>query len=404
MSVYIVRQKSNMTVNSVALHSRSLTAESRPVQIAEVLSLWKASPVAQEVLKWITDSQGRGVKQISKEEDFVQITGTTIVDMPDEEAERMRRELPDVFVLRDRPIELIRPRRNVTAARKRISADDLWHLHAIGLKAAREQGFAVSGVGVTIAVLDTGIDPTHPELEGRVAGAYTFDVSRQEAQSMEPSRDTDGHGTHVAGLICGKRVGVAPGAEVLSGVMIPGGRGNLSDFIFALGWAAKRPEVQIANISAGICGYLPEMHGVVAYLMAFGVLPVCASGNEGRNRTRSPGNYVEVVKVGATNRENRVAGFSSGGILVTDYHQYTVPDLVAPGDGVYSSVMGGGYEAWGGTSMAAPIVSGVAALILEKYPGITVGDLVEELLSSCIDLGCSADRQGAGLVQVKVAL
>ena len=80
------------------------------------------------------------------------------------------------------------------------------------------------------------------------------------------------------------------------------------------------------------------------------------------------------------------------------------PDGYAPGDDVYSSVMGGGYEAWDGTSMATPIVSGVAALVLEKYPDITLADLAEELLSTCEDLDLPADRQGAGLVQVQTVL
>ena len=186
--------------------------------------------------------------------------------------------------------------------------------------------------------------------------------------------------------------------------MIPGGFGNLSDFVLALEWAATQPEVQIVNMSAGIRGYLPEMREPVADLLAVGVLPVIATGNEGRNRTRSPGNYNEVLSIGASNRQSRIASFSSGGTLIADNHQYWVPDLVAPGESVYSSVMGGGYESWNGTSMATPIASGVAALILEKYPAMTVFDLRETLLTTCRDLGFSGDRQGAGLVQVKAAV
>jgi subtilisin family serine protease len=344
------------------------------------------------------------VTHVSRGESSTQVTGTTIVNMPDEEAERMRRELPNAVVIRDQPIALIRPQRAATAAKKRLATVDLWHLRTIGLEAARERGFTGSGSGITIAVLDTGIDPTHPELEDKVAGAYTFDVNAWEARPMVPSQDTDGHGTHVAGLLCGTEVGVAPGARVLSGVMIPGGFGNLSDFILAMEWAASRPEVQIVNMSAGIPGYVPEMREAVTGLLAVGVLPVFATGNEGRNRTRSPGNYIEPVAVGATNRRNRVASFSSSGTLLADSHLYTVPDLVAPGEGVYSSVMGGGYEAWNGTSMATPIVSGVAALMLEKYPDMTTTDLIEELLSTCEALAQPADRQGKGLVRVEAAL
>jgi subtilisin family serine protease len=96
-----------------------------------------------------------------------------------------------------------------------------------------------------------------------------------------------------------------------------------------------------------------------------------------------------------------VASFSSGGMLIADNHQYVVPKLVAPGQEVLSCVVGGGYEAWDGTSMATPIASGVAALVIEKHPDITVGDLLEALLSTCRDLSLPVERQGNGLVQVK---
>lgn len=406
MSIYIIRPRMSVAARSLALHSRELAAASRSVQIDEMFSLRMLDPVQHEIYAWLEGGPEREVKRITKSEDDTRITGTTIVEMPDEEAERMRQELPDALVLRDGPIELIQPRRAVTAARrkKRLSARHLWHLDAIGLTEVRAEGFEGSGAGVTVAVLDTGIDAAHPEMAGRVAGAHTFDVLDWGITPMIPSQDTDGHGTHVAGLVCGKKVGVAPGAKVLSGVMLPEGHGSIAEMVLALEWVGARPEVQIVNVSAGIPGYMAEMREIVADLAAAGVLVVCATGNEGRNRTRSPGNYIEPISVGATNHRNRVAGFSSGGTLIADNHQYMVPDLVAPGDDVYSSVMGGGYEAWDGTSMATPIVSGVAALVLEKYPDITLADLVEELLSTCEDLGLPADRQGEGLVQVQAAL
>lgn len=401
MGLYIVRPRTAAAAQSVGLISKVFTADRRKLQIDEILSVRQSDPIERNIRSWLADAEPQRVKRVSQRESDTPVTGASIVEMSDEEAERLRRELPDALVLRDRPIELIRPQKT-TAAKKRVTTTDAWHLRAIGLQAARKKGFKGTGKNVTIAVLDTGVDETHPELSGRMAGAYTFDVNQWSAQRQESSRDTEGHGTHVAGLVCGKKVGVAPGAKVVSGVMIPGGFGNLSDFILALEWAAQQPEVQIVNMSAGIPGYLPEMRVAVADLMAVGVLPVFAIGNEGRNRTRSPGNYIEVVSVGATNRANRVSGFSGGGTLVAENHQYTVPDLVAPGEGVYSCVMGGGYEAWNGTSMATPIVSGIAALILEKHPDITVPDLIDELFETCKDLGQPADRQGAGLARLRM--
>ena len=189
--------------------------------------------------------------------------------------------------------------------------------------------------------------------------------------------------------------------------MLPQGKGNYTDFIIALEWAGLRADIQIVNVSAGLPGYLEEMRGAVADALATGIFLVFAVGNEGRNRTRSPGNYIEGLSVGAAAERSGkyvVPGFSGGGTLRVDHHQYDVPDLVAPGKGVYSSVAGGGYQAWDGTSMATPIVAGVAALILEKYPDITVLELEEELLSTCLDLGLPSTRQGRGLVQVTAAL
>jgi subtilisin family serine protease len=324
--------------------------------------------------------------------------------MEPDEAERLKGELPDVTVLRDRPIDLIRPTRAL-ATKKTMDTADLWHLQAIGLSAARKRGFSGTGDGVTVAVLDTGIDETHPELDGRVSGTATFDVQGWQTHSQQGSVDTEGHGTHVAGLIAGKRVGVAPGASLRNGIMIPGGHGNLSDFVLAIEWVAGQEDIQVMNMSAGIRGFVEDLlPDAVDGLLAVGVLPVIAIGNEGRNRTRSPGNYDSVLSVGASNQAGRVASFSSGGTIVIGGHQYPVPDLVAPGEGVTSCVMGGGYEAWDGTSMATPVVSGIASLVLERWPTIAMSDLTEELLRHCVDLGEPPTRQGAGLVQIPSGL
>jgi subtilisin family serine protease len=224
---------------------------------------------------------------------------------------------------------------------------------------------------------------------------------------MVPSADTLGHGTQVAGLIAGKTVGVAPGAQLLSSIMIPGGRGTVSSFILALDWIARRHfNVPIVNMSAGLPGYIPELREVLKNVLRVGMIPIFAIGNEGPDNTRSPGNYTDVISVGAADHRGdsySVASFSGGGTLLVDNHLYSVPCLVAPGKEVYSSMMGGGYRAASGTSMATPIVAGVAALILEKSPKLGLLELKDELLSTCQDLGLPPARQGKGLVQIKAA-
>jgi subtilisin family serine protease len=408
MAVYIIRPQHTLVERTLTLSSTRVDSESRAEQIEAVTKLRSEDEAYQQTRELVARAvpvaavASRTVASGTAVHDLP-ITGTIVADMDHEAAARIQQDFDDVVVLRDEPIDLIRPNRAALAAKGSIEESDLWHLEAIGLTAARGNGLTLTGRGVTVAVLDTGIDSTHPELDGRVAEAFTFDARPEvwTAHPISPSVDTDGHGTHVAGLVCGEKVGIAPGAKVINGMMIPEGRGNLSDFILALEWASRRIDIQIVNMSAGIPGYLPEMQQVVEAVKRVGVLPVFATGNEGRNRTRSPGNYISPLSVGACNRQNRVASFSSGGTLLAEDHQYPVPDVVAPGEGVYSCVMGGQYDAWDGTSMATPIVSGVAALLLEKYQRISIPELEDAILYTCSDLGLPVERQGRGLVQIK---
>ena len=402
MSVYIIRPKATSVARSLKLASKKFTPESRQAQVAEVVNFWQENPVHQEIEDWLEDAQN-ATSQVSKHPDYSGITGASIVEIPDDEAERMREELPNALILRDQPIELIEPQRNANT-KDELTADELWHLDAIALNKARQNGFTGTGKNITIAVLDTGIDSTHPELQGKVTESYSFNDRSKQIQSIS-SQDTNGHGTHVAGLICGKQVGVAPETKLIDAVLIPRGTGKLSNLILWLDWLALRADVNIANISAGIPRYFDEISDLIDTLLAVGILPVCAIGNDGFNNHIAPANCKNSLSVGAVNSNNQVASFSGNATMSVNKQLYNVPYLVAPGEGVYSSVQGGGYEAWDGTSMAAPIVSGVAALILEKYSKqITVESLIDGLLTNCQDLGHDRERQGKGLIQVTAAL
>jgi subtilisin family serine protease len=403
MPRYLVRVR-NSSLATLSRTTRSLSPGRRSAQVAEVSRLRQNDPEVREIPVMIGDYHGKLLHGAEK----TPLTGLQFVEMTARQAEMMSRENPQMVVLRDQPITLIAPQTSVLAAKKmELSQDDLWHLADIGLGPEIRNRLTVTGEGVTIAVLDTGVDETHPEIAGRVKGAVRFDTSKWQNVPQPNSVDTLGHGTHVTGLICGKRVGVAPGAQVWNAMMIPNGTGMLSDFILAMEWAGQQADVQIANISAGIPGWVDGMQDAVGDLLNVGVLPIVAVGNEGPNHTRSPGNYSEVLSVGASNQQHKIWSLSGGGRLNPDSHVWIVPDVVAPGENVTSCVMGGGYEAWFGTSMATPIVSGLAALLLQKYrdSNLNVFDLQEMLLEKCVQFdGIISERQGKGLIQLHSSL
>ena len=403
MHRYLVRPHATLSSRGLPRVGRRLHRDARREQIDAVIEARRLDPFYDELRRWMEQLEpGKARPLCGLEAHHTPVTGTKIVEMEEEHAQRLRDEVPHAHVVRDRPLELIRPEKVTASEKEGVEGSDPWHLEAIGL-APSSGGERKGGEGVTVVVLDTGVDASHPELAGRIHSAFTFDVDAWKANPQDPCTDTQGHGTHVTGLLCGKTVGVAPRAQAVNGVMIPGGIGKLSEFIFAMEWAGNQAHVQVVNCSAGLPGFHAEMETAVSGLLSVGVLPVMAIGNEGRGQTRSPGNYSDVVSVGASTKDEKVASFSGGGTVNADGHQYPVPHLVAPGEKIYSCIMGGGYQAWNGTSMATPIVSGIAALILEREPHIAVTDLSEEILAACHSLGMPADRQGAGLARVPKA-
>lgn len=403
MSTYILRPKlkpEQRVSSAVAMVSVGFRPELRTKQVHEVLSLRAKDPVLKEIEEWLKSKKKKSRDQ-SKGAMSSRITGTSVVDLSDDEAENLRRDLPNVSVIPDRLLDLIQPNRAGAAnAKRELTQAQRWHLSSVGVARRGKRICSMTGKGVCVAVFDTGIDQSHPELVGRVAKSYRFDTEKWKAVVDDSRKDTEQHGTHVAGLIAGKTIGVAPQATLIDGKMIPGGRGHLSDFLLALEWAAAQPEIQIVNISAGIPGYVPEMRDVIDDLIAVGILPIMAIGNEGKNRTRSPANCVGGLSVGACDEDDDVPGFSGSGRMVVDNQLYEVPDVVAPGVQVYSCVPGGTYEPWDGTSMAAPVVSGIAALMIQAKPDITVTQLIDDMLCEATYNEDEDDmRQGYGVVQ-----
>jgi len=277
----------------------------------------------------------------------------------------------------------------------RIDAEEVW----------ADAGTPSTGEGVTVAVIDTGIDKDHPDLASNIVGGYNFVVKKGRLDTGAWD-DDNGHGTHVSGTIAGIDndvgvIGVAPEAS-LYGIKVLNNRGMgyMSDVIDGILWAAEvnvgtagSPD-HIDVISMSLSG--PASSSLAAAVKTAydaGIVIVAASGNDGYSSVSYPAAYPEVISVGATDSSDRVASWSN----------YD-PDLdfVAPGVSVYSTYKNGGYATASGTSMACPHVSGTVALLLAS--GVTPGNVYGALSSTADPLSSYDARDGNGLVDAEEAV
>lgn len=247
------------------------------------------------------------------------------------------------------------------------------------------------GEGVKVAVLDTGIDSHHPDLEDNVRGVYN-------AKSPgAPGKDDNGHGTHVAGIIAAAKnglgvVGVAPAAEIY-GVKIFNrwGNGHLSDIIAGLNWAYENG-IRVVNMSFGTSQPSRALEEAVDRCLGAGMVLVAAAGNQEKdNSVLYSARYPGVIAVSAIDREGKLASFSSRGPEVT---------LAAPGVDILSTIPGNRYGTKSGTSMACPHVTGIVALLLALRPRLS-GHQVAQILPRAAEplRELTPEEQGAGLAK-----
>ncbi|MFI1015377.1 S8 family peptidase [Streptomyces sp. NPDC020965] len=287
----------------------------------------------------------------------------------------------------------------------------------IGAPQAWASGY--DGTGVTIAVLDTGVDVTHPDLASRVVGAENFTSSKD-------TKDRYGHGTHVASIAAGtgaksggKFKGVAPGAKVLNGkVLGDDGSGFDSGIIAGIDWAVARG-ADIVNLSLG--GYdTPELDPLEAHVNKVAaekdVLFAVSAGNNGPRpgTVGSPGSAEGALTVGAVDDKELMADFSSVGPRKGD--NAVKPDVTAPGVNTTAAAVPGsviddqvgqqppGYSTISGTSMAAPHAAGAAALLKQRTPALTGRELKQVLIGSTKSGGHGIFQQGSGRIAVDQAI
>jgi len=324
------------------------------------------------------------------------------VGLVDRRATDALSEHPAVQSITVAPIpRLIRP---VAAAVAVPPRQATWGLSRMNVPQLWDRG--VTGSGIVVGHLDTGVDDSHPALSGAVSAFAEFDLTGKMVPGAKAS-DSGVHGTHTAGTIAGrasrgKSIGVAPGATLASGMVIENGD-VITRILSGMEWIVGL-NVRILSMSLGISGYTPSFQVIIDALRNNNVLPVFAIGNEGAGNTRSPGNYATVLSVGALDAGDAVATFSGSGVFVRP-DKPNVPDLVAPGVGVISCVPGGGYESMDGTSMATPHIAGLAALLLQAQPRATNVQLEDAITKSCMrPAGMTVGRGGAGVPDALRAL
>ena len=280
-----------------------------------------------------------------------------------------------------------------------------------GLRAVLADRTTFSGAGIKLAILDTGLDFQHPDFNGRLIASESF-VSGESAQ------DGQGHGTHVAGTAAGLRTpradasspryGVAPDAELFVGkVLGDNGSGREGDILAGILWALQN-ECQIISMSLGRRPIPGDATGdydrVGRIALDQGSLIIAAAGNES-NRflgdiapVGAPANARSVLAVAAIDESLAIADFSNGG-LQTDGGAI---DIAAPGVDVFSAIPGGRYARFAGTSMAAPHVAGVAALLAQSDPSLRGQALWDALTAGAQRLDLPPRDVGAGLALAPV--
>jgi subtilisin len=301
------------------------------------------------------------------------------------------------------PFSLIRP---IAAADSGMPGTHTWGLDATAVPDLWAQG--LTGVGVKVAHLDTGVDAGHPALANAVTEFAEFDLTGRiiADAKVSDSDQRDGHGTHTAATIAGRavdghHVGVAPGAELCAAMVIEGGDA-VARILGGMDWAVGLG-VRVLSMSLGIRGLVADFLDIVQVLRDSGVLPVIAVGNEGPGTSRSPGNYPNALSVGACDAAGEVADFSSSQRFKRRTQPLT-PDLVAPGVDVISAKPGGCWRTLSGSSMATPHVAGLAALLMQARPQASIAQVERAIFRSAQRGAMDRERVNRGAVHAGRAL
>ena len=247
-----------------------------------------------------------------------------------------------------------------------------WNMAKVQASGAWE--ITTGSAGVAVAILDTGIDLSHPDLQGKVVASVNFSDS-------STASDVNGHGTHVAGIVGaatnnGQGVAGLGYSTTLMNVKVMGDNGTGGDSWIAQGivWAADHG-AKVINMSLGAPFYSSTLEDAVNYAWSKGVVVVAAAGNEGSNTPFYPAAYTNVIAVASTDMFDKLAPLS-------DYGDWV--DVAAPGGNIYSTLPNNNYASLSGTSMASPHVAGLAGLVFTRVTDSNANGLLNDEVRSCI--------------------
>ncbi|MDB5036946.1 MAG: hypothetical protein JWQ35_474 [Bacteriovoracaceae bacterium] len=297
-------------------------------------------------------------------------------------------------------------------------------LEKIGVPDLRTKHPEITGKGVVVGIIDTGIDAAHPEFKNKEIVFRDFINNRGDKPY-----DDNGHGTHVAGTISGvgangTQIGIAPEVKLVVGkVFTSQGSGSLSAILRAMEWIANpstqgdgkdRPRVVNNSWGGGIGSSADEDPFYQATLtwVQLDIFPCFAAGNSGPSASTvgSPGGLPSAFAIGATDSDDGIASFSSRGpVSITVKGKeltYAKPDVSAPGVKVMSSMPGGKYGTMSGTSMATPHATGAIALLYQSKPNLTIAQVREIMSKSSEHLGDDGMNNtfGSGRINISAAV
>lgn len=248
-----------------------------------------------------------------------------------------------------------------------------WHLPKIDAPTAWQ---TTAGSGVTIAILDSGVDSAHPDLAGKLLPGWNF------YDGNSNTADVNGHGTKVAGTAAAASNNALGVASIAGGAMILPGRvsdstgyATFSKMAAAVTWAADQG-ARVANLSFSGARGSSTVQSAAQYLKNKGGLLVTSGGNSGAEEAVAPSDTL--IAVSGTTSTDEKASWSSYGSYI---------DVAAPGAGIYTTTNGGGYGAVSGTSFASPATAAVVALMMAANPKLGPDDIAKHLFATAVDLG-----------------